>query len=194
MLKQNSFLKTHLFYWFTQSQYKVQNKTSGIDIRGQQFKSNHRLYFELCFQLLMLKRTVSQNKTRTFRATWGALTYRYRYGLWIIGGTLLAVWPEKIRQMSVKVAQKWFHQKNDTFWHLYKNGIRMWEIWAIELLPNALKSWPKSNTSPNLVTLLLWHSWHSGRFRHQMTPVQIQQSSIFKKSSGLHLTVKKRQR
>ena len=109
MLKQNSFLKTHLFYWFTQSQYKVQNKTSGIDIRGQQFKSNHRLYFELCFQLLMLKRTVSQNKTRTFRATWGALTYRYRYGLWIIGGTLLAVWPEKIRQMSVKVAQKWFH-------------------------------------------------------------------------------------
>ena len=30
----------------------------------------------------------------------------------------------------------------------------MWEIWAKQLLPRALKSCPKSNKSPNLVTLL----------------------------------------
>ena len=29
----------------------------------------------------------------------------------------------------------------------------MWEIWANQLLPQALKSCPKSNKSPNLVTL-----------------------------------------
>ena len=32
--------------------------------------------------------------------------------------------------------------------------LRMWEIWAIKLLPKALKSCPKSNKLPNLVTLL----------------------------------------
>ena len=42
----------------------------------------------------------------------------------------LPVWPEKNRQMPIKVAQKWFHEKNDRFWHLYQNCLRMWEIWA----------------------------------------------------------------
>ena len=56
--------------------------------------------------------------------------------------------------MSTKVAQKLFHKKNDRFWHLYKICVRMWEIWANELLPNALKSGPKSNKSPNLVALV----------------------------------------
>ena len=37
---------------------------------------------------------------------------------------------KKNRQMSIKVAQKWFHQKNKLFWHLNKNCLRMWEIWA----------------------------------------------------------------
>ena len=32
----------------------------------------------------------------------------------------------------------------------------MWENWANKLLPKALKSYLKSNKSPNLVTLLLW--------------------------------------
>ena len=32
-------------------------------------------------------------------------------------------------QMSIKVAQKRFHLKNDRFWHLYKNCSRMLEIW-----------------------------------------------------------------
>ena len=49
---------------------------------------------------------------------------------------LLNCWPnhdqcdQKKCQMSIKVAQKWFHYKNDSFWHLFKNCLRMWEIWA----------------------------------------------------------------
>ena len=31
----------------------------------------------------------------------------------------------------------------------------MWEIWAIYLWPKALKSCPKSNKSPNVVTLIV---------------------------------------
>ena len=34
-----------------------------------------------------------------------------------------------------------------------KNCLRMGEIWANKLLPKALKSGPKSNKLPNLVTL-----------------------------------------
>ena len=56
-------------------------------------------------------------------------------------------------QRSIKVAQKWFHEKNDIFCQLYKNSFGMWKIWANLLLPKALKSCPKSNKSPNLVTL-----------------------------------------
>ena len=29
--------------------------------------------------------------------------------------SLCPVWPDKKRQMSMKVAQKWFHMKNDDF-------------------------------------------------------------------------------
>ena len=65
---------------------------------------------------------------------------------------LLPVWPEKNHQMFIKVAQKWFHYKNDRFWHLYNKCLKMW---ANQLLPKALKSCPKSNKSPNLVTLPL---------------------------------------
>ena len=34
----------------------------------------------------------------------------------------------------------------------------MWEIWANYLLPKAIKSCPKSNKSPNLVTLTAMHT------------------------------------
>ena len=61
--------------------------------------------------------------------------------------------------MSIKVAQKWFHWKNDRFWQPNKNWLRMWEIWANSLLPNALKTCPKSNKSPNLVTLVGMIKW-----------------------------------
>ena len=40
------------------------------------------------------------------------------------------VWPEKNRQISINVAQKWFHKKNEWLWHIYKNCLRMWEIWT----------------------------------------------------------------
>ena len=39
------------------------------------------------------------------------------------------------------------------FWHLYKNCVRMWKIWANLLLPQTLEICPKSNKLPNLVTL-----------------------------------------
>ena len=57
--------------------------------------------------------------------------------------------------MSIKVAQKRFLQKNNRFSHPNKNCLRMCEIWANYLLPKALKTCPKSNKSPNLVTLLV---------------------------------------
>ena len=41
-----------------------------------------------------------------------------------------AVRPEKNRQMSIKVAQKWFHLKKFRLWQLYKNCLKIWEIWA----------------------------------------------------------------
>ena len=56
--------------------------------------------------------------------------------------------------MSIKVAKKGFHQKNYRFSHLYKNCLRMCEIWANYLLPQALKSCPNSKKLPNLVTLI----------------------------------------
>ena len=65
------------------------------------------------------------------------------------------VWPDKILQMSIKVAQKWFHYKNYRFWHLYKNWLRMGEIWENWLFPKALKTCPKSNKSPDLVSRII---------------------------------------
>ena len=58
----------------------------------------------------------------------------------------------KNRQMSIKVAQK--SLENYRFWHLYKNCLSMWEIWANKLLPKALKSCTKSKKLPNLATLV----------------------------------------
>ena len=37
---------------------------------------------------------------------------------------------KKIAKCLIKVAQKWFRWKTDRFWQLYKNCLRMWEIWA----------------------------------------------------------------
>ena len=44
--------------------------------------------------------------------------------------TLQAVWRVKNHQISIKVAQKWFHKKNERFCPLYKNCLKMYEIWA----------------------------------------------------------------
>ena len=51
-------------------------------------------------------------------------------------------------QMSIKVAQKWFHKENNRFWHLYKNCLKMREIWANQLLPKAIKSCPFPKNRP----------------------------------------------
>ena len=37
---------------------------------------------------------------------------------------------KKIAQISIKAGQKWFHKKNEWLWHIYKNCLRMWEIWT----------------------------------------------------------------
>ena len=55
---------------------------------------------------------------------------------------------------SIKVDQKWFHQKNDRFWHIYKNCLRMWEIWVKLIVP---KGFEKSNKSTNLVSPTTTH-------------------------------------
>ena len=79
-------------------------------------------------------------------------------------------------QMSVKVAQKWFHLKNEIFWHLYKNCLRIWEIWTNELLHKGLE---KSNKSPNLVTLEATHNnWENGGRRNEWMTVKESISSF----------------
>ena len=45
--------------------------------------------------------------------------------------------------------------KNDRFCHLFEKCLRMWEIWANLLLPKAFENCPKSNKSPDLVTLIM---------------------------------------
>ena len=52
------------------------------------------------------------------------------YNLVTFTSWFLAVRPEKNRLMSIKLAQNWFYFKNDRFWLIYKNSLRMWEIWA----------------------------------------------------------------
>ena len=63
----------------------------------------------------------------------------------------------KNRQRSIKVAQKWFHQKNDRFWLLYKNCLRMWEIWANYFLPKALKTCPKQKIWSHCLLVDYWN-------------------------------------
>ena len=50
----------------------------------------------------------------------------------------LAVWPEK-SQMSIKFVQKWFHYKNDRFWHLNKNCIKCGRFRQINCCERLLK-------------------------------------------------------
>ena len=67
----------------------------------------------------------------------------------------------------MKVAQKWFHKKNDRFEHLYKNAYECgrFDFDTFTKMPKnvedlgklifaeGFQSCPKSNKSPNLVTL-----------------------------------------
>ena len=66
---------------------------------------------------------------------------------------MLTVSPEKNCQMSIKVAQKWFHYKKIHFDTFPKIAYECVRFWLINCCQKALKSCPKSNRSPNLVTL-----------------------------------------
>ena len=52
-------------------------------------------------------------------------TINWNGGPYTILLTWHAVWPEKNRQMSIKVAQKRFQYKDDRFWHICKKCLRM---------------------------------------------------------------------
>ena len=54
----------------------------------------------------------------------------------------------------------------------------MWEIWTNELLPKALKSCPKSNKLPNLVTLLKADWWAFEKTKHLGTKLTVNKCSI----------------
>ena len=58
------------------------------------------------------------------------------------------MWPEKNLQMSINVSQKWFHLKNDRFLTPLQKLPK-----SVEDLGKLIKNLPKSNKSPNLVTL-----------------------------------------
>ena len=51
--------------------------------------------------------------------------------------------------MSIKVAQNELTGIMKD--HLHKSCLKMWAIWAKQLLPHALKNCTKCNKSPNLV-------------------------------------------
>ena len=55
------------------------------------------------------------------------------------------VWPDKNRQISIEVAQIWFHYKNEWFWHLYENAGDLGKIivaTCFEWLPKVQKNRP----------------------------------------------------
>ena len=55
----------------------------------------------------------------------GQVCHQNWYSNWVLSSVT-----RKNHQMSIKVCQKWFHYKNDISWQLYKNWLRMSEIWA----------------------------------------------------------------
>ena len=61
----------------------------------------------------------------------------------------------KNRKMSIKVAQKWFHQKNWWLWHLCKNCLRIREIFA-----EGFKKLPQSPINRPIWSHCLWSSFH----------------------------------
>ena len=68
-------------------------------------------------------------------------------------GNPLPVWPEKIAKRLLRLPKNDFIRNMIHFDTFTKNCLRLCEVWVNDLLPMALKSRPKSNKSPNLVTL-----------------------------------------
>ena len=71
--------------------------------------------------------------------------------------TSSSVWPVKSHQMSIKVAQKWFHYKKDRFWHLYKNCLTMWMIGQINCCQRLWK------VAQSTINRPIWSHWLSFR-------------------------------
>ena len=67
-------------------------------------------------------------------------------------GGLGTVWPDKNRQMSIKVTQNDFTRKIIDF-DTFKNCLTIWAIWVKLLLPPALNGCPKSKNRP------IWTHW-----------------------------------
>ena len=61
---------------------------------------------------------------------------------------------KKIPKCLWKLPKKLNHSKNDRFWYLNKNCLRMWGNLGKLIVAKGFKICPKSNKSPNLVTLL----------------------------------------
>ena len=77
-------------------------------------------YVELTTDLLVWWNPNQSNRRAAIR--WYFLLQNKEVSiLWSEHHLTTAVWPDKNRQMSIKVAQKWFHKKNEWLRHLYKN-------------------------------------------------------------------------
>ena len=82
-------------------------------------KHNSFLLGKYILHLLLLKRSMAKG---FHTLLWNISTYMQRPGPQVCA--LVTVWPEKNCQMSINVAQKWSHLKDDWFWQLYKNCLR----------------------------------------------------------------------
>ena len=83
------------------------------------------------------------------------------FSLFEVPGSLPSSVTSKNCKMSIKVAQKLFQQKNERFRQLLHKMPKNVGDLGKKLLPHALKSCPKCNESPNLVTLLASYINHS---------------------------------
>ena len=61
---------------------------------------------------------------------------------------------KKIPKCLWKLPKKLNHSKNDRFWYLNKNCLRMWGNLGKLIVAKGFKICPKSNKLPNLVTLV----------------------------------------
>ena len=78
------------------------------------------------------------------------------------------VWPEKNRQMSIQVTRKWFHKKNNRFWHLGiqklpKNVGYLGNIIVAKGFQSCLKCKKIAQSGP---TAASWGSDYTNSFQH----------------------------
>ena len=71
---------------------------------------------------------------------------------------LWPVWPVKSCQMSIKVAQKLFHWKNERFWFLYKNCLKCGRFGQNNCFHRLWKVTQRAINCP-IWSHGLWHDW-----------------------------------